>query len=219
MGKWIDDFKEIELFKDVENEEKLIKDYEELDKVFTSNMAKSKDDAKRQYLTYNHQAILGKGNDEALITAIMDNKVKIYKHRIEQHRNPSDQELQELKSDYNFRKERTGMLYWWLNCYAESKSIKIAQYYNSYLLIDGTIPVRCGELTGDMIYTLMLNNVHQNKALIVPFADLYGENKYNEVKYINFYIIEFTEEYLKELEDIRLKNNDKSMARISYRHR
>lgn len=217
MGKWIDEFKPVELFKDIENKDKLISDYKELDKVFTSNMGKSRETSSKRYLTYQNQAVLGKENDEALIEAIREDNVKIYESRIERYVNPSEQELQELKSDYNFRTERTGMLYWWLKCYTESKSIKLSPYYDSYLIIDDAIPVRCGELTGDMIYRLMLKNVHQNKALIVPFVDFYGENKYKEVEYINLYIIEFAEEYLNELENIRLKKCDESMSGMSFK--
>lgn len=218
MGEWLADFKEIELFGNFEDKEQMMNDLEELDKIFTSNLAASKEQAKGLYMTYQNELIIGKENYSALPLAIRDRQIRVYKYILERPKEPSSEELQQLRGKYKFKVERTGLLYWWAKCYATSKKVDLEPYYNSFLVIDHTIPLRCGQITGDMLFNLMLDINENNKVIIFPFVDLRGEDKYKEVKRIPVYMIEFENKYLKELNRQKREKLEESISSLCFIH-
>ena len=218
MEEWMIDFKQVELFDNVEDKEQIMNDFEELDKIFTSNLVASKELAKGLYMTFQNKLIIGKENYLTLPLAIKDKQIRVYKYMLERPREPTQEEMQQLRKQYNFKVERTGLLYWWAKCYAASKKIDLETYYNSFLVIDHTIPLRCGQITGDMLFNLVLDMNENNKVIIFPFVDLKGEDKYKEVKRIPVYMIEFENEYLKELNRKKRDKLEESISSLSFIH-
>lgn len=218
MKEWMTEFKEIKLFSYTEDEKQIMSDFEELDRIFTSNLAGSAEQAKGLYMTYQNQPIIGKENYQAIPFAIRDKQIRVYKYILERPKEPTQEEMQQLREQYRFKVERTGLLYWWAKCYATSRKIELEPYYNSFLVIDHTIPLRCGQITGDMLFNLMLDMNKDNKAIIFPFVDFKGESKHKEIQRIPIYMIEFRDEYLSVLRGKKLKIIEESISRLSFIH-
>lgn len=198
MKEWLRDFQVVKLFEDRGNEEAIKKDFDYLNKIFTSN-SQTGQYGKDLFLTFNHQRILGDKEWDSFAVAVASGDINIYKYSFDRPIEPTIDEIQEMNKLGKCSVERTMLLYWWANCFAKSKGLRIEKGYNSYLSIDD-IFTRCGEVTGDSLYSFMIGNSDEyNKLLIFPFLDSKGQDIHKTIGSIDCYLIEFTWEYLSEL--------------------
>lgn len=205
MKEWLKLFTKIELFRDVKDKEQQEQDFKVLEQIFKPRQG----NYNKLYYTLGNYLFMEKSNPIMLPIALRDNKVNIYKYTFERPQEPTEEELQETKRLGRCRADRTTLLYWWIKCFTEQNHIELKKAYDFYLKADD-IYIRCGEVTGDMLYRFMIGREGEdNKLIIVPFVDKHGTDEYKTVQKIDFYMIEFTSTYLDEINEATQKELDK----------
>lgn len=198
MREWLKEFRIVRLFEDRSNEKVIEEDFCYLNKIFTSNSQKGHY-AKDLFLAFNHESILGKGEWDSFAIAVAKGDINIYRYSFARPLEPTENDVEKMNKLGKCKAERTMLLYWWASCFAKSKGLELEKEYNSYLSIDKVF-TRCGEVTGDSLYRFMIGNSEEyNKLLIFPFLDSKGQDIHKTIENIDCYLIEFTQEYLSEL--------------------
>lgn len=201
MQQWLNLFTKIELFRNVKDNEQQEHDFKVLEQIFTP----SKGNYTKLYYTLGSYSFMEENNPIMLPIALRDNKVNIYKYTFERPQEPTEEEVQEVKSLGRCRADRTALLYWWIKCFTSQNQIQLKKAYD-FLLKADEVYIRCGEVTGDMVYRLMEGREGEdNKLIIVPFVDKHGTDEYKIVQTIDFYMVEFTSTYLDEINEARQK--------------
>lgn len=195
MQQWLKLFIKIDLFRNVNDKEQQEQDFKVLEKIFTPRQG----NYNNLYYTFSSYLDDKENKYITLPLAIRDNKVNVYKYTFERPQDPTELELQDIKKFGRCRADRTALLYWWIKCFIEQNHIELKKAYDFYLKADD-VYIRCGEVTGDMLYRFMMwRGADDNKLIIVPFLDKYGTDEYKVVQNIDFYMIEFTSTYLDEI--------------------
>lgn len=210
MKEWLKLFTKIELFRDVKDKEQQEQDFKVLEQIFKPRQG----NYNKLYYTLGNYLFMEEVNPIMLPIALRDNKVNIYKYTFERPQEPTEEELQEIKRLSRCRVERTTLLYWWIKCFTEQNHIELKKAYDFYLKADD-VYIRCGEVTGDMLYRFMIGREGEdNKLIIVPFVDKHGTDEYKTVQTIDFYMVEFTSTYLDEINKATQKELDKMVLDI-----